>query len=335
MRRAAGTLLAISLLVLPGGAWAQPARPAAILIQGEINRDTLTQFQEALREAPRARIILDSPGGSVLPALEIGRIIRERRLSTFIPDRTLCASACGLIWLAGAPRELAPLALVGFHAAATVSESGRRSISAPANAIIGGYLRDLGFGDEAIFEMTRAAPRGMNWFNTVRLTALGVSHGPGSPPASPAARPAPTPTRTTPTQATPTQATPTQPAPSQAAPSQAAPNQAGRVLEGLWVGEYRCGREARTARMMIWNDAGRPGASFEYGPTDASPHLEHGLVQWRGTAQPDGRVRFQPESRPPPGEGPPGLLAWLEGGQLKAEVMNRRCEVLSLRKARS
>jgi hypothetical protein len=293
-------------LCLAGPAAAQSGRPASILIQGEIDRDTLTQFQEALRQAPRARIVLDSPGGAVLPALEIGRLIRQRRLATQIPEGGLCASACGLIWLAGAPRDLSPRALVGFHAAATISQSGRRSVSAPANAIIGGYLRELGFGDEAIFEMTRAPPRGMNWFNTAWLNALGISHGTGSgPPAVAEARPTPPPAAST------------------------------RGLEGLWEGEYRCGREARRARMMIWNEAGRPGASFEFGPTDASPHLEHGLVQLRGTPMPDGRVRFQPESRPAPGEGPPGLLAWLEGGLLKAEVMNRRCEVVSLRKARS
>lgn len=309
LRRAA---LALCLAGLAGLAQAQPSRPDSILIQGEIDRETFTKFTEALRQAPRARIVLDSPGGSVLPALEIGRIIRDRRLATFIPDRALCASACGLIWLAGAPRELSAQALVGFHAAATVSESGRRSVSAPANAIIGGYLRELGFGDQAIFEMTRAPPRGMNWFNTARLNALGVAHGAASAPATAAARPAPPPTAMVPP------------------PAPTAPG-----LEGLWQGEYRCGREARTARMMIWNDAGRPGASFEFGPTDASPHLEHGLLQLRGTPLPDGRVRFQPETRPAPGDGPPGLLAWMEGGTLMAEVMNRRCEVVSLRKARS
>ncbi|MBX9751862.1 MAG: hypothetical protein K5Q68_19890 [Roseococcus sp.] len=305
LRRA---VLALCLLAPSAVAQAQPSRHESILIQGEIDRDTLAKFTEALRQSPRARIVLDSPGGSVMPALEIGRIIRQRRLATFIPERALCASACGLIWLAGTPRELSAQALVGFHAAATISEGGRRSVSAPANAIIGGYLRELGFNDEAIFEMTRAPPRGMNWFNTARLNALGITHGASSAPVTAQARP---------------------PAPA------ATPTPSARGLEGLWEGEYRCGREARTARMMIWNEAGRPGASFEFGPTDASPHLEHGVLQLRGTALADGRVRFQPESRPAPGEGPPGLVAWMEGSTLKAEVMNRRCEVVSLRKARS
>lgn len=297
----------------------QRAAQDSIVILGEINRETLERFNEALRQAPRARVVLDSPGGQVFPALEIGRIIRERRLATLIPERGQCASSCGLIWLAGAPRELGPQAVVGFHAAATVSESGRRSVSAPGNAIIGGYLRELGFGDEAIFEMTRAPPRGMNWFNTARLNAAGIPHGAGSAAIAGTTRPAAPP--------------PSPPEPPRPAP---APSAAGaRGLEGLWEGEYRCGREARTARMMIWTEGGRQGASFEFGPTHGSPHLEHGMLQWRGTPLPDGRVRFQPESLPGPGEGPPGLLAWLEGGLLKAEVINRRCERVSLRQARS
>ena len=70
--------VALALCVAGPVAWAhaQPSRQASSLIQGEIDRDTLTNFTEALRQAPRARIVLDSPGGSVLPALEIGRIIR-------------------------------------------------------------------------------------------------------------------------------------------------------------------------------------------------------------------------------------------------------------------
>jgi hypothetical protein len=310
-------------LALP--AWGQrPAstgpRQDAILILGEIDRATLTEFTEALRRVPRAQILLDSPGGEVLPALEIGRIIRERRLTTLIPERAECASACGLIWLAGVPRELGPQAVVGFHAAAAVSPSGRRTISAPANAIIGGYLRELGFGDAAIYEMTRAPPRGMNWFNSARLNALGVPHGAGSLPPTAQARPA----------------MPATPPPTpKAAPAPTATPSLARDLEGLWVGEYRCGPETRTARMMIWNEAGQPGASFEFGPTHTSPHLEHGMLQLRGTTLPDGRVRFQPAMRPAPGEGPPALLTWMEGGLLKAEVINRRCEPLSLRKARS
>jgi len=288
-----------------------------ILILGEITRETQTSFMEALSRAPRARIVLEGPGGQVIPALDIGRTIRERRLTTLIPERGTCASSCGLIWLAGLPRDLASSAAVGFHAAAAVSPSGRRSVSAPANAIIGGYLRELGFGDEAIFEMTRAPPRGMNWFGPARLAALGVTFGSSSMQA---ARPVPQ----------------TPPMPSQVVPPPA-PSPQTASLDGLWEGEFRCGRETRAARMLVWADGGRLGASFEFGPSAASPNLAHGAFQMRGSRLPDGKVRFQPESVSviAPGDSPIALMAWLEGGLLQGEVLNRQnCAPVSLSKAR-
>lgn len=293
-----------------------------ILILGEITRETQASFMEALSRAPRARIVVEGPGGEVIPALDIGRTIRERRLTTLIPERGICASSCGLIWLAGQPRDLAPSAAVGFHAAALVSPSGRRSISAPANAIIGGYLRDLGFGDEAIFEMTRAPPRGMNWFGPARLAALGVTFGTSSALAE-RAMPQPP-------------AIPSQIAPPQVVPP-LGPSPQTVSLDGLWEGEFRCGRETRAARMLVWADGGRLGASFEFGPSAASPNLAHGAFQMRGSRLPDGKVRFQPEtiSVIAPGDAPIALLAWLEGGLLQGEVLNRQnCAPVSLRKAR-
>jgi len=289
-----------------------------ILILGEITRETQTSFMEALNRAPRAQIVLDGPGGLVFAALDIGRIIRERRLTTLIPEHGTCASSCGLIWLAGQPRHLALGGQVGFHAAASISERGQRSISAPGNAIIGGYLRDLGFDDRVIFEMTRALPQGMNWFDPARLAALGVTFGASS---TRAARIMPQPP------AMPSQIVP---------PSTPSPQMAS--LDGLWEGEFRCGRETRAARMLVWADGARLGASFEFGPSAASPNLAHGAFQMRGSRLPDGKVRFQPEtiSVIAPGDAPIALLAWLEGGLLQGEVLNRQnCAPVSLWKARN
>ena len=54
-------------------------------------------------------VILNSPGGSVVPALEMGRYIRLKRIVTFAPlscpdGECICASACALIWLGGISR---------------------------------------------------------------------------------------------------------------------------------------------------------------------------------------------------------------------------------------
>src|SRR5262249_54738805 len=51
-------------------------------------------------------VVLDSPGGLVDDAIEIGRIIRQRRLNTTVPTSSSCVSACVLIWAAGVKRTV-------------------------------------------------------------------------------------------------------------------------------------------------------------------------------------------------------------------------------------
>lgn len=73
-------------------------------------------FQAALAAAPDVQIVrLESPGGHILPAMQIADIIHERGLDTFVGR--FCASACTIAFLAGRQRWLAPEARLGFHQA--------------------------------------------------------------------------------------------------------------------------------------------------------------------------------------------------------------------------
>lgn len=60
-------------------------------------------------------VLLDSPGGSVDDALSIGRLIRERKLSTKVADGGLCASSCPLIFAGGSERIAGREAAIGVH----------------------------------------------------------------------------------------------------------------------------------------------------------------------------------------------------------------------------
>jgi hypothetical protein len=72
--------------------------------------------QAILAEAPHVRVVrLESPGGHLLPALQIATIIQQRGLDTFVGR--LCASACTIAFLGGRQRWLAPDARLGFHQA--------------------------------------------------------------------------------------------------------------------------------------------------------------------------------------------------------------------------
>jgi len=58
---------------------------------------------------------LDSVAGMVVEAIDIGNTIRIFKFNTFVADGAICASACGLIWLAGDRRYLGANAALGFH----------------------------------------------------------------------------------------------------------------------------------------------------------------------------------------------------------------------------
>lgn len=68
---------------------------------------------------------LDSPGGSYLEGIEIGRMIREKGIGTRVPANAECFSACAIIFMHGTTkadgdewlnRRLHPKGQLGFHA---------------------------------------------------------------------------------------------------------------------------------------------------------------------------------------------------------------------------
>ena len=62
-------------------------------------------------------VVLASQGGSVVPALGIGRAIRLKAFTTVAASNSLCASAWALTSLAGMPRFMSTNSHIGFHAA--------------------------------------------------------------------------------------------------------------------------------------------------------------------------------------------------------------------------
>lgn len=73
-------------------------------------------LEAVLAGAPGVRIVrLESPGGLVLPALQVATIIQQRGLDTYVGR--LCASACTVAFLGGHQRWLASDARLGFHQA--------------------------------------------------------------------------------------------------------------------------------------------------------------------------------------------------------------------------
>jgi len=129
----------------------------------------------ALAQEPRARgVELASLGGNVEAALATGNLVRKAGLRTIVAAHAICASACGLVWLAGTTRVLGPEAHVGLHAA-YLRRHGIDVETGAANALIGAYLGRLGFDDRAIVYLTSAAPDEMTWILPADRQRYGIA----------------------------------------------------------------------------------------------------------------------------------------------------------------
>ncbi|MFV1528290.1 MULTISPECIES: ATP-dependent Clp protease proteolytic subunit [unclassified Phaeobacter] len=71
-------------------------------------------YLDALERLP-TETYLNSPGGSVYDALEIGRALRAREIATVMTASDICLSACPYILAAGVTRHADPDAMIGVH----------------------------------------------------------------------------------------------------------------------------------------------------------------------------------------------------------------------------
>ncbi|BCG79901.1 COG3904 family protein [Mesorhizobium sp. 113-3-3] len=147
--------------------------PDIITVTGVIGPNDDAQFNQIAATTGQAIVLLNSEGGSVLPALEIGRAIRHKGFATAVASDTLCASACALTWLAGTPRLAGQSASIGFHASYIV-KNGTPSETGVGNALIGAYLNQLGLSQNAIVFVTSAPPEGMAWLSGEKANGLGL-----------------------------------------------------------------------------------------------------------------------------------------------------------------
>lgn len=146
----------------------------AIFVIGDVLPGDDAQFDGLSRRYPQAVVYLESAGGSLLPAIEIGRLIRARRHATVVLDNSTCTSACALIWLAGTPRYIATQGRVGFHASYS-DEGGRMVETGVGNAMVGHYLSRLDLPEDAAVFATIASPYEINWLTPENSVEAGIT----------------------------------------------------------------------------------------------------------------------------------------------------------------
>jgi hypothetical protein len=80
--------------------------PIEVRLTGTIEAGDAQSLLTHLRRAPSLpwRLVLDSPGGSLLESLKIAELVERTRLETHVSADRICASACFFIFLSGAAR---------------------------------------------------------------------------------------------------------------------------------------------------------------------------------------------------------------------------------------
>jgi hypothetical protein len=130
---------------------------------GGITFGAAKDFQRFLDAMPAVQIVhLNSPGGRVVEAERIARLISARKLSTYVVGN--CLSACTTLFMSGRERLISPQGRLGFHQPdfPGLSDQERREILAEEE------LRLRQFGVSAAFaHKANLAPPDDMWFPTV------------------------------------------------------------------------------------------------------------------------------------------------------------------------
>jgi hypothetical protein len=147
---------------------------AMIFIEGDLAFGDEKQFAEIAQGAGHAVVEFNSGGGNTLAGIGIGETIHRLGDHTLVTENMMCASACALAWLGGTKRFAEPIAHIGMHAAVGSATPG--TPNSAGDAIVGAYLRDLGFTREAIIYLTRAGPNEMQWLDPVTANSLGIAY---------------------------------------------------------------------------------------------------------------------------------------------------------------
>jgi hypothetical protein len=157
-----------------------PARDGrvTILVNGEISTGDADAFKAAVKQANDAgrlvgNVRLNSNGGSLLEGVKLADAIRYGKMSTNVGKKATCASACFLVFAAGATKFASYGAQIGVHGA---SEAGRETVASEAATVsMAKVAKELGVPPAIIGRMVVTPPTEMVWLTPQDLQSMGAT----------------------------------------------------------------------------------------------------------------------------------------------------------------
>lgn len=138
--------------------------------------DTFTRELQQATDAGKAveTVQLDSGGGRLVEGVKLATAIKDAGISTSVGPGDVCASACFLIFAAGATKFLGDGARVGVHKAS--DKDGRETTSSgAATESMAHFAKELGVPASIIARMVRTPSKQIVWLDSQDLKAMGVS----------------------------------------------------------------------------------------------------------------------------------------------------------------
>lgn len=162
--------------------------PGGVLkAEGSIEPGTAARFAAELQARGEyvKTVSLNSPGGALDDAMEMGRLVHSRKLNTEVADGALCASSCPLFLAGGAKRLTGAKAAVGvhqFYAVATAAERQKGPAQAMSEAQattarITRHLTEMGVDAALWLHALDTPPRRLYYFSAEELERYRLSTG--------------------------------------------------------------------------------------------------------------------------------------------------------------
>lgn len=174
----------IALFVFPPTASAATFKSVAakdggtiIYMSGEIaegDTETLKASIKVANDAGRlvSGVRLNSPGGNLLEGLKLADAVRFAKVATNVAGGATCASACFLIYAAGATKFANYTAQVGIHGAS--DKMGEETIASGAATVsMARAAKELGVPAAIIGRMVVTPPSEMVWLSPQELQSMG------------------------------------------------------------------------------------------------------------------------------------------------------------------
>ena len=159
-----------------------------IYVVGVIDRNTPNQVASALNEIKRhghdnngssIGLSLNSEGGNVEAAIEIGILARNNELATWVHPNAVCASACTLTFLGGVVRTM--LGRFGIHRPYStrynISNADATESYDRINKATGAYLAQMNITPRLLEAMNVIPPSEIRWLTESERNEFGIDGG--------------------------------------------------------------------------------------------------------------------------------------------------------------